>query len=159
MKKSNDQNKTSNINTEEIKLTVNSDKTIEQAIEDGNYYWKNSDITVEHFPVTQKPTQKKTEVIAKIFHFNCNMNHVDIALEMDKENYRTADTMELLVLGATYPELQKKFPIIALGSLWHDVYRNYCVPCLFSFNDKRRFYLAWFVKEWNTNFYFLGIRR
>ena len=38
--------------TDDIKLTVDYSKTVEQAVADGKYDYKNSDITVKNFPIS-----------------------------------------------------------------------------------------------------------
>ena len=56
--------------------------------------------------------------------------------------YRPAELHELLVFGEKYQEIQREFPILALGS----VFRNRCVVLGLN-GDKTRRYLNLFVEE------------
>jgi len=93
----------------------------------GRYDWVNSDITAEHFPVK---SQGKRNVRVELWWPNRYFNNGDEVIaelaklndELAKENasysYRFAFIEELLALGASQPELQRQFPIAALGSIW-----------------------------------------
>jgi hypothetical protein len=78
---------------------------------------------------------------------------------MDKAGYRPATLAELLALGEAHPELQKEFPIVALGSIWHDADGNRDVPVLSFDGSRRKLFLNWFVNDWYVNFRFLGVRK
>lgn len=143
----------------EIKLTVDYTKIVEQAIADGKYDWKNSDITTKNFPVSPEMIGKKSDISAKLFYFNRDISSDDAISEMDKAGYRPATLMELLTLGVLFPELQRQFPIVALGSVWRDarVYRY--VPCLYVGNSRRGLNLGWLDSNWDACCRFLGVRK
>lgn len=143
----------------EITLTVDYTKTVEEAIADGNYDWKNSDITSKNFPISPEMTGKKMEIKTKLFHFNCDISSEDVTLKMDKDGYRPATLMELLVLGFLFPELQRHFSIVALGSVWYDAGGRRRVPGLGVGGSDRGLYLHWFGREWVARYRFLGIRK
>ncbi|MFZ2309916.1 MAG: hypothetical protein WAW11_00010 [Patescibacteria group bacterium] len=143
----------------EIILNVDYTKTIEQAIADGNYDWKNSDVTAENFPISPEMAGKKVEVKTKLFQFNRDISSEDVALEMNKDGYRPATLMELLVLGFLFPELQRQFPIIALGSVWPNADLDRCVPYLGGDGSGRRLDLGWFGSGWGAHYRFLGVRK
>jgi hypothetical protein len=182
----------------EIKLTIDYTKTIKQAIGDGNYDCKNSDITIKHFPVSPemigkkvevsakqfhfkrdissddaisemdkagyRPATlimigKKVEVSAKLFHFSRDISSDDAISEMDKAGYRPATLMELLVLGILFPELQRQFPIVALGSVWRPTSDGRCVPYLDGSGSGRGLGLGWFDDGWYADYRFLGVRK
>lgn len=145
--------------TDEIKLAIDYTKTVEQVIADSNYDWKNDDITSQHFPVSPEMIGKKAEVSAKLFHFNCDISSDDVISEMDKAGYRPATLMELLVLGFLFPELQRQFPIVALGSVWHSARVTRHVPCLDVSGIKRKLNLLWFDGVWFAHYRFLGARK
>ncbi len=145
--------------TDEIKLAVDYTKTIEQAIADGHYDWKNSDINAKNFPISPEMTGKKAEVSANLFHFNRDISSEDAISEMDKTGYRPATLMELLVLGFLFPELQRQFSIVALGSVWHDADGYRLVPCLCAYGDGRELSLGWFDDGWGAPCRFLGVRK
>ncbi|NCU43062.1 hypothetical protein EOL72_01780 [Candidatus Falkowbacteria bacterium] len=158
IEKSNESEKVINP-TDEIRLAIDYTKTLEQAISDGNYDWKNSDITAQHFPVSPEMIGKKAEVSAKLFHFNCGISSDDVISEMDKAGYRPATLMELLVLGFLFPELQRHFPIVALGSVWHGAIGGGHVPYLDVDGNERGLDLYWFGIDWGAHCRFLGVRK
>jgi hypothetical protein len=143
----------------EIKLTVDYTKTVEQAITNGHYNFKNSDITAKNFPVSSEMIGKKMEVAVRLFHFNCSISSDDASLEMHKAGYRPATLMELLTLGSLFPEIQRQFPIIALGSVWRAACLDCYVPYLHVFNSRRRLNLYWFGIDWGAHCRFLGVRK
>ena len=65
-----------------------------------------------------------------LFHFGREIKSEAAISEMDKDGYRPATIKELLALGASYPELQKHFPVVALGSVWRNPDGHLQVPCL-----------------------------
>jgi len=148
----------------EIKLVVDYTKTLEQAIADGKYDKKNENINDKNFPVSPKMIGKKIEVSAKIFPFNCQTSSEDVIFEMSKVGYRPATLMELLVLGCLYPELQRQFTIIALGSIqltytdFKSVAHYRFVPCLYlGLFSKRQLCLRSFDSSTDVNERYLGI--
>ena len=145
--------------TDEMELVIDYTKTLGQAIADGNYDWKNSDINTKNFPISPEMIGKKVEVSAKLFHFNRNISSEDAISEMDKAGYRPATLMELLVLGFLFPELQKQFPIIALGSFWRNACDDRYVPYLSVDGSERWLDLRWFWGDWIAYYRFLGIRK
>ena len=95
-------------------VEVDGTKTIEQLIADGKYDWKNSDVNQKNYPVANI-TKRTTEI--ELFHFNRSISSDGTKKEMDKAGFRPATIEELLTLGSSNPELQRQFPIIALGSV------------------------------------------
>ena len=145
--------------TDEITLTVDYSRTVQEMINAGNYEWINSDITAKHFPLPTELNGKKVPVSTKLFHFNRSISSKDAIAEMDKAGYRPATLAELLALGEAHPELQREFPIVALGSVWRVAYVNRNVPVL-SFDDyRRRLILVWFGHGWGGRCRFLGVRK
>lgn len=67
---------------------------------------------------------------------------------MAKDGKRPATLRELLAFGEANPELQREFPIIALGSVW--VYRrgDRRVVCLGRYGSERRLRLDWYEYCW-----------
>ena len=82
-----------------------------------------------------------------------------IISEMDKVGYKPATIWDLLGFAIKEPELQKKFHIVALGSLCKSPGKRR-VACL-GYNhllDRKRLYL-WYIKEFSNNSRFLGVRK
>jgi len=62
-------------------------------------------------------------------------------------------------LAAAHPELQKQFPIIALGSVWRDSSGSRQVPYLGVGAYDRKLYLDDFGLDWAARCRFLGVRK
>ncbi len=144
---------------DEIVLSVDYSRTVQEMINTGKYGWTNDDITEKHFPLPTELNGKKVSVAAKLFHFNRSINSQDAIKEMDKTGYRPATLAELLALGEKEPELQKEFPIVALGSIWTDAFGNRYVPYLSVDGRKRMLDLDWFDDDWFDLCRFLAVRK
>jgi hypothetical protein len=143
----------------EFNLSVDYSRTVQEMINAGNYDWTNSDITAKHFPLPKEHNGKKVPVSSKLFHFNRAISSEDATSEMDKAGYRPATLAELLALGEAHPELQKEFPIVALGSVWRDADGNRFVPSLNVSGYKRGLDLDWFGYGWRVGCRFLAVRK
>lgn len=143
----------------EINLIVDYSRTVQEMINAGNYGWTNSDITEKHFPLPTEINGKQVSVSTKLFHFYLSISSKDAIAEMDKAGYRPATLTELLALGEAYPELQKEFPIVALGSVWRDGGGDRRVPVLRFSDYRRKLFLNWFDGDWPDDYRFLGVRK
>lgn len=77
---------------------------------------------------------------------------------MRKAGFRPALIEDLLALGAEYPELQKQFPIVALGSVWQDPGGRRRVPYLRWDGGGRDLDLYWFGDDWDERWRFAAVR-
>jgi hypothetical protein len=139
-----------------FKVTVDYGQSLADMIKAGKYDWVNDNITKENFPVNG---QDKQEVEVLLFHFNRVISSDDAIAEMNKAGYRPARIEELLALGACQPELQKQFPIVALGSAWRRPSGYRIVPCLVSDGSGRRLDLDDFEGGWDGSDRFLVLRK
>jgi hypothetical protein len=137
-------------------LRILANLTLTDRIARGRYDWVNSDITEEHFP-TSVPADYDVEY--KLFHFNHTISSDDAIKEMEKEGFRPGTLVELLALGETNPELQKQFPIVALGSTWQSPRGHRYVPCLYWGGSGRGLGLRWFGIDWVDVCRFLAVRK
>jgi len=139
-----------------FKILVDFRKTLQEAIQAGKYDWVNSDITQDHFPV-QGGVQKEVEAV--LFHFNRIVTSDQAISEMEKQGFRPATIEELLALGASYPELQKQFPILALGSVWRHPSGSLYVPYLAWRGCGRDLHLHWLGHVWGGHCRFVALRK
>ena len=141
-----------------FRLTVD-ERSLEAMIALGRYDFANRDITAKHFPMT---VDQNGEWEAKYFHFD-----IDIGSDEAKTRVEAADSTNpwqaaqighLLAHGAKHPDEQRKFPIIALGSVTrvHGVRR---VPSLDSDGAHRDLYLYWWRHRWDRDCRFLAVRK
>ena len=97
-------------------VTVDYGLSLAKMIKAGKYDYVNSDINAKNFPVARigKVEMKNLELV----HLNCNASTDEAIREIGKRGLGLGDLPMLLALGAKYPELQREFPVAALGSSW-----------------------------------------
>jgi len=117
------------------KVLVDYDMSLTEMIAAGRYFWRIYEINATNFPVSG---ESQKEVKLKLIHLNRVASTEEILEEMDRRGLQPAKIEELLGLGAKYPELQKQFPIIALGSVWRHPNGYLYAPCL-NWLDRARF--------------------
>ncbi len=144
---------------EEISLTVDYGQDLKQMIANGKYGSCNYDITEKNFPMPTELVGEKVVVSAKLFHFNHVISSEEAIAEMEKEGFRPATLAELLALGEAQPDLQRQFPILALGSVLRRANGTRHVPYLDVLGDKRNLYLLPFGADWHYTCRFLAVRK
>jgi len=128
---------------------------LQAMIAEGNYDWVNSDITSEHFPIEG---EGQVEVELHLIHLNRVATGDEVLTELDKRNLRPATIEDLLALGAIHPDLQRDFPIVAVGSVWRRPDGHRYVPCLCGHWDGRRdLGLDWIGFRWDGDCRFLAV--
>lgn len=136
-----------------FKVTVDCSRTLEDMIAVGNYDWVNKNITQEHFQVL---SQGKLEKEVVLFHYEKSMTSKEAISRMDKEGFQPAVIEDLLALGEAHPDLQKQFPILALGSVWRC---NRDVPYLGWDGLRRYLNLDWSGRQWSVYCRFVAVRK
>lgn len=122
---------------EQYPVTIDYSKSIEQMIADGQYGWSSDRINGENFSVEG---DQIVEIKLEFFRFDGETCISDVRAKLDKLGLRPATIEELLAFGATYPEIQREFTVIAAGSWFVPPYgqRHAQWPCLDRFWSKRR---------------------
>ena len=139
----------------DLRFFVDYGMTLEQMITAGNYDWFIDDITAKRFPLTGTG---KVAFEPKLFHFDRSISSEDAIKEMEKDGFRAAKIEELLAYGAILPEEQRKYPIIALGSV-AKIRGSRRVACLDWDASERGLRLFWFDGGWDDYYRFLGVRK
>jgi hypothetical protein len=134
-------------------VVVDYSKSLKAMIEDGHYDWKNNDITSDNFSVTGSGQVNSG---LELVHFGKHVSTQDVLAELDKRNLCPATLPELLAFGAKYPEEQRKYPIIALGSVWADRDGRRDVACLCGNDRGRDLGLVCYVFGWRGYCRFLA---
>lgn len=137
-------------------VTVDYAMTLPQMIAAGKYDWVNSDITQKNFPIEPSGA---VEVPLELVDFGRSVGSDEVLAEFDRRGLRAATLPELLALGAAYPDLQRQFPIVALGSVWQDRDGDRLVPVLGVDDDGRDLGLDWFEREWHDDYRFFAVRK
>lgn len=139
-----------------LHIVVDYSKSLVQMIAVGTYDWVNSDITAEHFPAKG---EGRVELVPELVHYGKFMNSDDIVQDLDQRGFRPATLPELLAYGEKYPDKQRKFPIVALGSVWRywDGARH--VACLDGPDSRRWLHLNIWESGWYGCYHFLAFRK
>jgi len=137
-------------------VTVDYGLTLAQMIELGKYDWTNNNITVDHFLVKG---EGKREVQVVLFHFNKVMAFDNVVATMKQEGFGPARIEHLLALGAKQPELQRQFPIVALGSVWRSSAVDRRVAYLGWGGAERGLGLYWCECDWGGCCRFVAVRQ
>lgn len=99
----------------ELWITVNYNLSLSEMIAAGGYDWFNGLLfKPEQFPL-KGVGEKRWK--AELIHLNRDMSSEDVLAKLDTMGFRPGAIEELLAFGATFPGIQRKFPIAALGSI------------------------------------------
>ncbi len=143
----------------EFVMTVDYSKTLEQMIAEGKYEYRiNDDIKTKNFPLPVKLIGKKIDGIYKIYFFNESISSEDSIRRIAEDGYLPATLPELLKFGEINPEMQRQFPIFALGSNFQYGNSKYEIPVLTTYDFKRRLNLYERPLSWSNTFGFLVVR-
>ncbi len=142
-----------------FRVTVDYSTTLEQMIAAGRYDWKNQDINQKNFPIPPSKCGKKEEVAIELKHFNRTMESEEVLRELDKDGFRPANVFELQAFAERYPEKQREFPIVALGSVWRGWRGRRCVACLYGGSVGRDLRLDYFDSGWGSDCRFAAVRK
>ncbi|MFZ2189514.1 MAG: hypothetical protein WAV48_01920 [Candidatus Magasanikiibacteriota bacterium] len=137
-------------------VVIDYGKTVEQMKKDGRYNWSNDNISSRNFPVSGTGT---ANVTLELVHLNKAASSKDVLSHMEANGLRAATVEELLMFGATYPDVQREFPIVCLGSSWVDPDGSRFVPFLDRYVSDRGLRLYWFGLGWNDVCRFLAVRK
>lgn len=133
-------------------IRVNYDLSVESLVLNGWYIWKDTRITTENFPSIRKG---EVDLVIELVHFDKVLAPDEVLMELDVMGYRPAEILELLAFGEKYPEIPKRFPVVAHGSVWRDWHGHNRVPYL----DRYGTDLNSFDEKWDKRFRFAAVRK
>lgn len=100
-------------------VVVDYSMSLVDMISAGRYGQVCREINHENFPIERRDTTERVEVVLVHPRVGSGEMYPDKLLaEMHHFGLRPATLPELLALGASQPDIQRRFPIIALASLW-----------------------------------------
>jgi hypothetical protein len=138
-----------------LELKIGGKRTIEKLVKDGKYDWSNSNINDENFPLKSEKVQT---LDVALFHFDEEIESAEAIARMEKEGYVPATVEHLLSLGIQYPDLQREFLIVALGSVVQ-LYGIRRVAYLDGSGSRRGLDLDWLDGRWRRQCRFLAFRK
>ena len=94
-------------------ITVDYGTSLQAMIAAGNYDWVNPNITAERFPVVGKGIVRFKP---KLFDSPRYISSEHAVAAMKKEKFTPATHVHGLAFGATFPDEQRKYLIVCLGS-------------------------------------------
>lgn len=109
-----------------MKINVDFSISLEEMISSCLCDWVRGDITSRWYPVVGEGMRTFRVEIA---HLNCDISPARAKAEIIKKGARSATIAELLAFGAAFPEIQRKFRLVALGS-FTEVRGSYNFPYL-----------------------------
>ena len=139
-------------------VVVDYNLSLVEMIKAGKYDWVNDGITQKHFPLQEKGLGKIGFTIT-LLHLNRYISSDEAIEKISEAGYRPATLPELLALGESQPELQRQFPIVALGSVWQCRGGPRCVPYLWYDGSERRLDLTLFERDWSPHYRFAVARK
>ncbi|MBW4062124.1 hypothetical protein HJC99_06135 [Candidatus Saccharibacteria bacterium] len=136
-------------------LTIDYDRSLDAMIAAGRYDYASSNITVDNFPVGMG----ERLVNAVLVQFDHDPSDDEVTRELERLNLRDASMAEGLAFGATYPEIQRQFPIVFRGSVWAGPDGSRSVGYLWGRPGNRRLNLGWRSSDWDADYRFLAVRK
>lgn len=126
---------------ETYNVTVDYTRMLADMIKVGKYDQKDSRIVPMNFRVTGSGT---ADVKLRLVNFGLDTALEEIEEYLEAAGLQPAKIEHLLAFGAKYPDKQREFPIIALGSSWVDpADDDRGVPFLGLDGSGRSLYLYW----------------
>jgi len=136
------------------RIVVDYGQSLEAMIAAGAFDWKNSDITAKRFPLKGKG---RVEFEWKLVHPDEELESDDAKTRVEKDGWQVGGIEHLLAFWAKFPEKQRKYPIIALGSVV-GVDGGRRVAGLFG-GSCRDLDLGWWGSRWLRRCRFLVVRK
>jgi len=139
-------------------VMVDYNLSLAEMIKAGQYELINDDITGENFPIRGTGQQ---EVELMLVHLNRIVTTREVLEYLNSQGLEPAKIEHLLAFGAVYPDAQREFPIVALGSSFVADGGSRYYPYLRSDGHERRLNLSWDDADdhWGGSCRFLALRK
>ncbi len=139
---------------------VDYDEPLGCKIEAGKFRWFCPNITDKRFPFEQRGRRKSTLLLVNLGDARRPTTEVEAAIQQLQAV--PSDLAQLLEVAKTFPELQRLFYIVALGSYWTYAEwlkpRSAYAPLLGRGSDCRWLSVQGFDHDWGGCFWFLAAR-
>ncbi|GMU25974.1 hypothetical protein KJZ71_02975 [Patescibacteria group bacterium] len=141
------------------RITIDRSQTLADMIAAGKYGYVNENITETYFPLKKSDGKREVEVV--LVHLDERLTTDQVKAELDRRGLKPASIVELLFLGAAHPDLQREFPVVALGSSWRLPNGDLSVPELWYARGKRHLSLSYDDPDsmWLEHYRFVALRK
>ncbi len=144
---------------------VNHERSIEEGVKAGAYDKIAPGIDSDGFPEQE---EAREAITIALLYPDRPVSTGEVLQELNRHGYRPATIQELLSMGETYPDAQRRGPIIGLGSRRYPYShraekKDYLVPVLTGTGTKRAITLFWTEDnesdyDWTPNDRFAVVR-
>jgi hypothetical protein len=148
-------NHTNGERTAVFTVPVDHGQTLNEMIAAGRYDEVNDAVRTVSFPIKRR-SRKLVEIT--LIQFERAYASWELITLMEARGYRPAFIEELLALGREQPDLQRRIPIVALGSGRIIQGRRRAV-CLGGSESSRHVQLAVIYRKWSIYYRFAFIRK
>ncbi|MDP2639014.1 MAG: hypothetical protein Q8P06_02490 [Candidatus Azambacteria bacterium] len=135
-------------------VVVYYDRSIEDGVTAGKYIWSNKNITSDHFLSKESGINRIFIEVVCFERYIWTSKALGGFKEMD---LRPGTLKELLALGEQFPNFQREFPIVELGSIWRDSFGFYQCAALDKFCSGRDLNLISFDGGWSDYYRFVAV--
>jgi hypothetical protein len=146
-------------------LNIDYSRPLAEVVAAGNYSYASSNITEENFPtdkgdpeVVGNPTGVNVTQ-AVLVHLDRVVDSDDVLAELERQGLRPGTMFELAYFGEQHPDIQRQFPVVALGSVWTSPSGDRDVGYLWEDDDDRELSLDWYGNRWYAYYRFLAFRK
>lgn len=130
----------------QMQIKMNYEKCTDTLVHEAGFDWHNSQVNSRNFPLYQR---NDSLISVSILHFGCAILSQEAEHEFARLSLRSLEVAELLTLAKFFPDLQRKFKIAGLGSIWNE----YC-PVLMGNEHRRSLSLDLTNIPWSSILYF-----
>ncbi|MDP3143582.1 MAG: hypothetical protein Q8N14_06600 [Candidatus Omnitrophota bacterium] len=99
------------------------------------------------------------EVSIELIHFGRYMTTDEVLSELDKMGLRPTTLKKFRAFSEKHPDIRRKFPIIALGSIWRRLLGYQFCAYLDGSESRLIRDLAWFNYRWSDVCRFAAVRK
>ena len=135
-------------------VTIDQSQSLNESIDAGRYDEVNEAIRSVNFPWKRKGS-RKVELL--LVQFDRPLAPGEIRKLMENRGYRPAFIEELLALGREQPDIQRKIPIVALGS-GRIIQGRRRATCLGGSQSTRSLQLVVIYRRWSACYRFVFIK-
>lgn len=132
-------------------VTVDYNQSLHKMIAEGVYDEVSGDINGRNFPLRGWGCKA---VKLTLIQFERALTPLEAVTPMSGRGYRSATIEELLALGKEQPDLQRRIPIVGLGSGLMKQGRRYA-PCLGGSLSTRNLTLVVIYRRWSSCYRFV----